>query len=262
MPKRKRSGEKMQRYFVSLENWSEETVLLKNEDVHHVTRVMRNNVADKVICIHPNGSFAICVIRLIEKEQITLSILEWIETNYELPIEVTIVQGLPKGTKLDLILQKSTELGATAIQLLQADRSITKWDHRKSNSKIIRYEKILKEASEQSYRNLIPKLLVPEKLEVLLESATEFDYIFFAYEEEAKSLQFNSFAKALHKITPGNKIAIFIGPEGGFSKEEVSLLKSFNCQPIRLGKRILRTETASLYALSAISYHFEESLEM
>lgn len=251
----------MQRYFVDEKNWLDQSVVVTGDDVHHIVRVMRQNIGDSVICVHPDGRTAVCAIEHIEKAALTLSIQEWSILNHELPIEVTLVQGLPKGTKLELILQKSTELGVTAIQLFQADRSITKWDTKKASQKLKRYEKILKEASEQSYRNIIPQIMEPAPMDILLEKYATFDYVLFAYEEEAKRSAHHSLGAILRKIKHGSKIAIFIGPEGGFSEREVKLFNAVNFQSVRLGKRILRTETASLYALSAMSYHFEEMID-
>lgn len=251
----------MQRYFVVLENWSDERVVIIGEDVHHISRVMRNNVGDKVKCIHPNGTAAICEIVELSLEKASLSIISREADNYELPINVTIAQGIPKGTKLELILQKTTELGVRNVQLFQADRSISKWDAEKSDSKLKRYSKILKEASEQSYRNFVPSVLEPKPLEQLLKSYADYDLILYAYEEAAKSTAYHSLNRALSPLSEGNEMVIFIGPEGGFSEREVALFQQYNARAVRLGKRILRTETASLYALAAISYHFEEQID-
>lgn len=249
----------MQRYFIPLENWRDDTVEISGADAHHIKRVMRGELADKIICNHPNGRAAICELTNLDATIVTAKVIEWKTDDHELPIQVTIAQGLPKGNKLELIIQKGTELGATGFHLYQANHSVVKWDSKKTAQRLTRYEKIIKEASEQSYRNVIPRIESTVSLAQLLESSAEnYDAILFGYEAEAKGGSFNSLGSALKNININDKILVCIGPEGGFSNDEVDLLKQYNAKSVRLGARILRTETASLYALSSISYHFEE----
>lgn len=248
----------MQRYFIREQYWSNDEVRITENNAHHIIRVMRNEVGNQIICNHPNGEAARCTITEIINNEVRAKISEWLVEDAELPVQVTIAQGLPKGNKLELILQKGTELGAHRFSLFQAARSIVKWDHKKSAQKIKRYEKIIEEASEQCHRNLVPLLNQYDSLEQLLANSKSYDHILFAYEEEAKRAGFSSFSSVLRKVKKDDKIIVFIGPEGGFSEEEVQLLIENNAIPVRLGKRILRTETAPLYVLASISYHFEE----
>lgn len=248
----------MQRYFISDEDWTEREVLLKDNNAHHITRVMRMAVGEEIICNHPEGKAAICKISQMTNEIVHATIKTWLDTDAELPIQVTIAQGIPKGNKLELIIQKGTELGANGFYLFQADRSIAKWNEKNAEKRINRYEKIMKEASEQCHRNIVPSIEGALTIEQLLDKKQAFDSVMFAYEEEAKTNNYSSLSSALKKVNKNDKILLFIGPEGGFSDREVQLLKTNDCTPVRLGKRILRTETASLYALASISYHFEE----
>lgn len=249
----------MQRYFIPLENWHIDTVEISGSDAHHIKRVMRGEISDKIICNHPNGSAAICKISVLDLATVTAKIIDWTTDDHELPIRVTIAQSLPKGNKLELIVQKGTELGATAFHLFQADHSVVKWDSKKTTQRLTRYEKIIKEASEQSYRNIVPTITSALSLAELMEAAAgNYDIVLFAYEAEAKTDSFNSFGSALNNLKIGDNVLICIGPEGGFSIAEVEVFKQYEAKPVRLGARILRTETASLYALSSISYHFEE----
>lgn len=248
----------MQRYFVPNQNWQEESVIISGDDAHHIQRVMRYNVQDEIICVHPNGQSAKSKITKIYTKEVKAKIIEWLEHDAELPVEVTIAQGLPKGNKLELILQKGTELGAARFCLFTADRSISKWNDKKSAKKLMRYRKIIKEASEQCHRNRMPVLEEPTSLEKLLQKSKNYDVTLFAYEEEAKTSNFSSFGNVLSEVEGTTTIFLCIGPEGGFSNDEVQLLKEHHFQPVRLGARILRTETASMYALASISYHFEE----
>lgn len=248
----------MQRYFIPIEQWLDNKVILTDSDAHHITRVMRQEVGDTIICVHPNGEAAICIITDLSKRDVHAEVNHWLEIDAELPIEVTIAQGLPKGNKLELILQKGTELGARKFCLIQADRSIAKWDSKKAAQRMKRYEKIMQEASEQSHRNFVPEIKEAVTIKQLLAHSETYDFIIFAYEDEAKSTDYSSLSTSLQKIKPNDRVLVFIGPEGGFSDQEVQLLKENNCTPVRLGRRILRTETASLYVLASISYHFEE----
>ncbi len=248
----------MQRYYVKEDAWQGDTVILTDEDAHHIKRVMRQQIGDEIICNHPNGEAAHCSIIEINDNDVRVQVLEWLAADNELPVHVTIVQGLPKGSKLELILQKGTELGASSFQLFEADRSVAKWDEKKTANRFKRYNKIIKEASEQCHRNIMPELHDVRSLKQILSGSDTYDYVLFGYEETAKQQYNHSFSNILKKIHPGQSILFIIGPEGGFSKAEVELLETYDAQSVRLGKRILRTETASLYALASISYHFEE----
>jgi 16S rRNA (uracil1498-N3)-methyltransferase len=248
----------MQRYFIPEENWQNNTVIIEGDDAHHIVRVMRMQVEDKIICNKLNASAAVCKITKVDTDAVTAEVLEWLETNTELPVKVTIAQGLPKGDKMDIVLQKGTELGAYAFIPFQAGRSVVKWDARKTDKKLSRFSKIVKEASEQSHRNRLPEIKQAMNLTQLLEESKRYDIKLFAYEEEAKTKEYHSFSTVLNKLTKGDQILICIGPEGGFSNEEVTSLKQHDFIPVRLGPRILRTETAALYALASISYHLEE----
>lgn len=250
----------VQRYFVEAENWSEHEVTLK-DDAHHIMRVMRFEVGDEIICVHPNGKVAHCeIVELNETEQyVVATIVEWIDTDSELPVQVTILQSLPKGNKLDLIIQKGTELGADKFVLYESERSVVKWNAKKRDNRLQRFQKIAQEASEQSGRNIVPNVIFADDIEKFLQNEALIDTTkLLAYEEEAKNTNHTSLYKQLSKVEKGGQLIIGVGPEGGFSGEEVASFKKSGFIPVRLGKRILRTETAALYALASISYHFEE----
>lgn len=250
---------KMQRYFIlNQDNWLDNHVKISGDDVHHISRVMRGKPGDQIICNDKNGHAALCTIMEITSEQVSAVIEEWIEQDTELPVEVTIVQGMPKGDKLDLIVQKGTELGAAAFIPFKAERSIVNWDEKKKHKKIQRLEKIVKEASEQSHRTSVPSVHFPVSFNELLILSKDYDYKIFAYEEEARTASYQSIANMLKKTEAGMRLLICIGPEGGFSEKEAAILKENQFWPVRFGPRILRTETAALYALASISYHFEE----
>nr|WP_226036948.1 16S rRNA (uracil(1498)-N(3))-methyltransferase [Aquibacillus saliphilus] len=249
----------MQRYFVSESNWStDDVVTITGNDVHHITRVMRMDKGDEIICNHLDGRSATCTIEQVSSDFVIANVVEWRDEKVELPVHVTIAQGLPKSDKLDLILQKGTELGASAFIPFQADRSVVKWDQKKIVKKLDRFKKIVKEASEQSHRSFIPTVESIYSFKQLLEDSQNYDVKLFAYEEEARSDNFQKLSDVLNQIQINHKVIACIGPEGGYTIEEVNALKQAGFHSVRLGPRILRTETASLYLLASISYHFEE----
>jgi 16S rRNA (uracil1498-N3)-methyltransferase len=133
-----------------------------------------------------------------------------------------------------------------------------KWDDKKRHKKKERFEKIAKEASEQSHRNLIPEIKTILSLSELIDESKQYDVKIFAYEEEAKTTNYQSFSTILQGMKEGQKLLVLIGPEGGISEDEAEQLKESEFSPVRLGPRILRTETAALYMLASVSYHFEE----
>ncbi|MUK87081.1 16S rRNA (uracil(1498)-N(3))-methyltransferase [Ornithinibacillus sp. L9] len=248
----------MQRYFIPAEGWQDQYVTISGDDAHHIIRVMRYQKDDQIICNHPDTNAAICRITEIEDGVVYLVIEKWLDENVELPVQVTIAQGLPKGDKLDLVLQKGTELGAYGFIPFKADRSVVKWDNKKEKKKQERFTKIVKEASEQSHRNRIPVVYNPMNLTELIEESAHYSVKIFAYEEEAKVSEYLSFSKIVSQLSKKDRVLVCIGPEGGFSLDEVEKLKTHGFMAVRLGPRILRTETAPLYVLASISYHTEE----
>ncbi|WP_371068709.1 16S rRNA (uracil(1498)-N(3))-methyltransferase [Sediminibacillus sp. JSM 1682029] len=248
----------MQRYFVPEEGWKENSIRITGDDRHHINRVMRMQSGDSIICNAPAGTAAVCTITEVTDQYISADIVEWLEESKELPIDVTIAHGLPKGDKLELVLQKGTELGASRFIPFQAGRSIVKWDQKKAEKKLSRYRKIVKEASEQSHRNVVPEVEAFLDFQALLEKSEEYPVKIFAYEDEAKTNDYQGLSVILSNVEPGQKIIACIGPEGGYTIEEAEAFKAHGFEPVRLGPRILRTETAPLYLLSSISYHFEE----
>jgi len=248
----------MQRYFIPDSNWEDNKVLIEGDDQHHIVRVMRLKESDQIICNHPKGYSAICKITNISESAVEAIIKETLYDDKELPVSVTIAQGLPKGEKLDFVLQKGTELGADAFIPFQAERSVVKWDHKKFVKKKQRFTKIIKEASEQSQRNKQPNITTVKTISELLTISKDYNKKIFPYEEEAKTTDYQSFGGIVSQFKKDEKILVCIGPEGGFSEREVELLKDHNFLPVRIGPRILRTETAALYVLASISYQLEE----
>ncbi len=247
----------MQRYFVPPENWRDDRIGITGEDAKHILKVMRMQDGDNIICSDNCGRTSLCEIVELSGNTVEVQVIKDIEKQAELPVSVTIAQGLPKGDKLEYIVQKGTELGAVSFFPFAADRSVVKWDEKKAVKKQERLEKIAKEAAEQSHRSRIPEILNPGSFSDLLKMAEQYNIKIVAFEEEAKQQEFSRFASALQTAVKGDSILCVIGPEGGISEKEAISLSEHGFILCGLGPRILRTETAPLYMLSAVSYHFE-----
>jgi 16S rRNA (uracil1498-N3)-methyltransferase len=247
----------MQRYFVDNTSFHEETVTITGDDVKHISKVMRMNQGDKIICCNQDGQQAICEIAEITNAHIKARVVEWLKESSELPIKVTIVHGLLKGDKMDYVMQKATELGASAFQPFVAQRAVVKWDAAKSNKKTARLQKIVKEAAEQAHRASVPDVADVLSFQELIKLSNNFDYKLVAYEEEAKIGEGKKLAQVIKQMKQGDSVLAVFGPEGGLSETEVEQLISSGFVSCSLGPRILRAETAPLYLLSAISYHTE-----
>jgi len=246
----------VQRYFVK-QRANDGRFLINDEDRHHIVKVMRMQIGDKIICVDLDGKQAVCSLAEITDTSVVADVVQWIDGVSELPITITIASGLPKGDKLEWIIQKGTELGAHQFLPFSAARSVVKWDEKKAAKKVDRWQKIAKEAAEQSHRAILPDVMSAISFKDLLLKSNDFHYKLVAFEEESRNGETSIFADTLKKINKGDTLLIVFGPEGGLTDEEVRQLKDNEFAVCGLGPRILRTETAPLYALSAISYHFE-----
>lgn len=247
----------MQRYFVPNQQMSDKEVIIQGEDASHISKVMRMQPDDLIICINGDRRIVQCRIESVTPAEVTASIVEELVSKTELPITVTIAQGLPKADKLEWIVQKGTELGATGFLPFSATRSIVKWDDKKSAKKRERLEKIAKEAAEQSYREIIPKVYPSSSMKGVKDLIDSHTASIVLAEEQAKKGETSQFVHVLLQLKEKDSLLVIVGPEGGLSEEEVSFFEEAGAKPCGLGPRILRTETASLAALAAISYQFE-----
>ena len=233
----------MQRYFT--ENKENEYLILKKEDLHHIKNVMRNKINDQIECIYQEKLY-ICKIENLDSTK--LKIVMEKEEKHELNIDVTIAIALVKEQKMDIILQKLTELGINKIIPLKMERSIVKLDNTKFQKKKERWTSICKEASEQSKRNKIPEISNIMTIDEL--SNLSFDMKFTCSTKENINLVSNYLKEALNK----KSILFVIGPEGGITDKEEKKLETYGIIPISLGNRIMRVETAAIYIASIINY--------
>ena len=240
----------MNNYFVDIKEGN--YFIFDKETSHHITNVMRMHNNEKIKCVY-QGEFYLSEI-VIEGKDCKARIIEKELLNNELSCHINLIYGIPKGKKLDLVLQKATELGVKEITLLNAERSIVKFDDSKINSKYERFNKIIKNAAEQSKRNIIPKLNKP----INLSSIPLGDINIIAYEEESTNNQSTLFNLLNNDLT-NKTINIVVGPEGGFSIKEVEYLVNKGYTRVSLGKRILRSETACLDLISKIAFMNERN---
>ncbi|EIZ4622108.1 16S rRNA (uracil(1498)-N(3))-methyltransferase [Staphylococcus pseudintermedius] len=247
----------MQRYFLN-ENAEQHQrfFITNNNDIHHIKSVMRQNVGDALIINFLNAVTYRCKIIDIEAQRITIETVERIEVETELPLNITICSGLIKGDKYEWLIQKATELGATSFIITQMDRSVVKLNQQKAAKKVERWQKIVKEAAEQSYRQAVPQVKFVSNLHEIYDMIGQYDCVLMAYEAAAKQNERALFKQQLRQFKHGSHVLLLFGPEGGFSENEIALFEDV-AQSVGLGPRILRAETAPLYALSAISYEIE-----
>ena len=236
----------MQRYFAQIDK--QYFVHLNADDEHHVLHVMRMKKGDEIEVVSDQKVF-LC--RLDETNPLTISVIHEIANDVEISEDVTLLFALTKGDKIDLVLQKATELGVKKVALIQSERTVVKYDNKDLEKKSIRFQKIMKEASEQSHRVIVPEFLGVFNLKDLPKEAFS-DINYVAYEKDANDVN-NSFSN----LSKGKSISVLIGPEGGFSEQEINNLTKQGFIRTSLGKRILRAETAAIYALSVLGYLLE-----
>ena len=247
----------MQRYFLKNTQFQAKSAIITGDDAHHISRVMRMESGDQIIVCDEGKICHYATIKQMNGQEVEVTLDSVIEAQTELPIEVTIAQGLPKGDKFEWVIQKATECGAHQFIPLNMERSVVKLDAKKVMKKVERWNKIAKEAAEQSHRQMVPTVTDVQSFKQLLEQASHYDICLFAYEETAKQGQLAQLKQSLNEVENNEKLLVIVGPEGGISEKEEALLLQSGFKPCALGPRILRTETAPIYILSAISYALE-----
>lgn len=246
----------MPKFFVKQNQINDNKVTLNGEDVKHIANVLRKQIGDAInICNVDTSENFLCQIEDIEKDEIECKIIEKIKLETEPNTEITIFQGLPKAEKMELIIQKCTELGVSTFVPVKMDRCVVKLDNKTETKKIERWQKIAETAAKQCGRNSIPKIENLINIEKLCNLFKKYDIVLVAYEQE----KINTLKSELNKIKniKNLKIAIVIGPEGGFEHSEIDILRENGAKVITLGERILRTETVGIVMASIIMYELE-----
>ncbi len=245
----------MYNFFITNQNLNDDIVKIDGKDFNHIKNVLRMKEKDTFLVSLDNKNY-LCEIKEFFADYLTAKITQNDFLDTSLNIEIYLFQGLPKSDKLEFIIQKAVELGVYKIIPVQMERSIAKIEGSKIKSKTQRYQAIAESAAKQCKRAFIPTVIEPLSLKQALEMAKELDLFLIPYESQ-KGI--DSTIDALSKIKKGFKVGVLIGPEGGFSDAEIELAKSVGSL-VSLGKRILRTETASITAMSMLMLYAEMKL--
>ena len=229
---------------------------LTGGDYNHIKNVLRMKKGERFL-VSQGGASHLCELEDFENDSIVAKIIEENYQDTSLPIEIHLFQGLPKADKLELIIQKTVELGVHKIIPVEMARSIVKLDQKKKDGKTARWQAIAESASKQSKRTSIPTVESVIPYGVALDMAKELDVLILPYESK-NGMQ--DTVDALREIKSGMKIGVRIGPEGGFDDKEIEKAREMGAKIISLGKRILRTETASITAVAMLMLYAETSL--
>ena len=251
----------MYHFFTKTELFTETEVTIIGSDVNHIKNVLRMKPGEKVLISDGKGINYFCELTEIGADAVKAAILSDEVEDTELPVAVVLYQGLPKGDKMELIIQKCVELGVSRIVPVDMARCVMKLDAKKEGNKIKRWYGVSESAAKQSKRMIVPEISGVMKYKAAIEEAKHADLALVPY-EAAETLDgaggMELTRRLIGGLNPGQRCAIFVGPEGGFADAEIELARESGFQTITLGKRILRTETAGLFVLSAIGYALEE----
>lgn len=266
----------MQRYFVEPAQMAGDTVLLQGEDARHLVTVMRARTGDEFIVSDGRGRDCVAEIVTIDGGSVAGRIVSALEASAEMVWRVTVAQSLPKGDKLETVIQKGTEAGAAAFVPFVSRRTVVQYDARKEAKRIERWRKIAKEAAEQAHRSVVPHIAEVASWRELLARLPDYDLALLCYEEEGRrgaGLRpvLERLRQSLADPDPNPdregrtdradsppRLLVIVGPEGGFDEDEARQAEAAGAVCVGLGRRILRTETAALVALAAIGYESGE----
>lgn len=245
----------MYHFFSEHEHIHDTYIDIVGSDVNHIKNVLRLKTGDSLLISSGDNIDYTCHIAQIDEEHIRADIDSVDERGRELASKIYLFQGLSKADKMELVIQKAVELGAFEVIPVAMKRSVVKLDAKKAESKVKRWNAIAESAAKQSKRSILPQVSDVVTFAQAVKMAENCQIKLLPYEcadgmEKTKRL--------IENITPGQDIAVFIGPEGGFDLDELELAKEAGCEIITLGKRILRTETAGMMLLSVLMYHLEQ----
>lgn len=252
----------MSKFFVKTEQINNNDIVIIGDDVNHIINVLRMKKTDEIqICNQDTGDNYNAEIVNYSKNEVECKIISKINETTESNVHITLFQGIPKFEKMELIIQKNTEVGIKSIVPVIMERTVVKLDEKIASKKLERWQKIAEIVAKQSMRDIIPQIGNITKLKDI--DTTEFDAVLVAYENEEHNMLKTELQKLERKIKSNNSseqqynIAIVIGPEGGISEKELVMLAEKNAKFVSLGKRILRTETAGVVMAGNIIYELE-----
>lgn len=244
----------MQHFFVKPDQVQAPYIYLEGSDVRHVRNVLRMKKGEKLEVSDGDNRKYLCAVFAYEEDRAVLEILEEKQADTELSSKIYLFQGLPKADKMELIIQKAVELGAFSVIPVAMKRSVVRLDEKKAKKKTERWNEIARSAAKQAGRGIVPEVLPVMTYADALKKAKELDVILFPY-ELAEGMDHTR--AVISAVEPGQSVGIFIGPEGGFEKDEEEKALEAGARVITLGRRILRTETAGMSVLSILGYHLE-----
>lgn len=244
----------MHRFFVEQSQIGQDSIVITGQDAHHIKNVLRMRQGEEILISDGEKMEYNCTVAELNEEEVVVNILSSGESGIELPSRIYLFQCLPKSDKMELIIQKAVELGVHEIVPVASSRCVVKLDAKKEAGKIKRWQGIAESAAKQSKRMLIPQVHSVMRFADALKYAEEMDVKLIPYE---LATGMAGTRELIQSIQPGQSVAVFIGPEGGFDESEVLQAKEAGVLPITLGKRILRTETAGFTVLSILMYHLE-----
>ncbi len=250
----------MYQFFVESSQIQGKQIVITGKDVNHIRNVLRMQPGEEIsVSNGEDGKEYRCGIEKLTESQIICSLRFIKEEGTELPARVYLFQGLPKGDKMELIIQKAVELGVHEIIPVATKRSVVRLEGKKETQKILRWQGISEAAAKQSKRAIIPKVQRPFSFQEAVAHSQTMEVKLIPY-ELAEGME--TTRKIFSSLKSGERIALFIGPEGGFEDQEIALAQAAGIVPITLGKRILRTETAGFTVLAWIMYQLEgENIE-
>lgn len=244
----------MHHFFVTPGQITGNRIQITGPDVNHGKQVLRLREKEEVLISDGTGQDYLCRVSSFGRDSIFLEIIEKQDENRELPAEIVLYQGLPKSDKMELIIQKAVELGAARIVPVATEYTVVKLEPKKEEAKRKRWQAIAESAAKQSKRSRIPEVCGVLTFSQALEEAAGCGAVLFAYEHEEGMAGTQN---ALSKVLPGGKIAVFVGPEGGFGAREAEEARQAGFSMVSLGRRILRTETAGIALLSLLMIKLE-----
>ena len=244
----------MHRFFIQHSQIQGSRLYVEGTDVNHIKNVLRMKRGDQVMVSDGEGMQYLCALESFADGLVWFEIVDTWKENRELSSKLYLFQGLPKSDKMELIIQKATELGVYEVVPVVTGRTVVRLDEKKAQKKTARWNAIAESAAKQSGRSRIPRVREAMTFSEALASAGELDVLLIPY-EKAEGME--ATRQVIEGIRPGQSVGIFIGPEGGFEEAEVEQAVALGAAPVTLGRRILRTETAGFVVLSMLLYHLE-----
>ena len=243
----------MGRFYVPKESVKGNTIVIGGEEAHHIIDVMRLKPSDGIVAFDGTGREYAGVIRSVNKKSVVIDIVRTLEPAAKRSVNITLIQAIPKKAKMDYVVEKATELGASAVIPVFTQRTIPDWDDEKKVSCAERWRKIALEASKQSSRTEIPKVSSIKDFSGSIRDAADCDLALIATLADGAVGLRNAIAGF-----KGHTIAVAIGPEGDFTPEEVKEAMAAGFKPVSLGPRVLKSDTAGLAVLAILDYELSK----